>query len=83
MAEPYLLDKVINDVHVFELLEERGRKNIVAHHINSFNWDIENRANPDNGITLCKNCHKDFHDIYGYGDNDKKQFKEWLDGRKN
>jgi hypothetical protein len=29
-------------------------------------------------MTLCKECHKEFHQIYGKGDNTKKQFEEWI-----
>lgn len=55
---------------------EGGRLN--AHHINSYNWDIENRANIDNGVTLCECCHREFHSRYGFGDNTKEQFEDWI-----
>lgn len=48
-----------------------------AHHLNSYNWDKEHRVQVDNGITLCESCHKEFHLIYGYGDNTKEQYEEW------
>lgn len=48
-----------------------------VHHLNGFNWDIDNRFNPDNGITLCKSCHKDFHKVYGRGNNTLQQFNEY------
>lgn len=51
--------------------------NLVAHHLNGYNWDLENRFNPENGITLCENHHKSFHDSYGYGNNTKEQFIEF------
>lgn len=50
---------------------------LVAHHLNGYNWDKENRTNVDNGITLCKHCHLEFHSEYGYGDNTKEQFEEY------
>ena len=51
---------------------------LVAHHLNGYHWDIENRFVIDNGITLCESCHKDFHKQYGYGNNTKEQFNEYL-----
>ena len=55
---------------------------LCAHHLNSYNWDITNRTNKNNGITLCKTCHKEFHTIYGYGDNTKKQYTEFTKNQK-
>lgn len=54
---------------------------LVVHHLNSYDWDKKNRVNVDNGITLCIGCHKDFHDIYGYGKNTKQQFYEYMKKR--
>ena len=52
--------------------------NLVVHHLNGYNWDVENRTNIDNGITLCEDCHRRFHNTYGYGYNTKEQFEEWI-----
>lgn len=52
--------------------------NLNAHHLNSYDWDKEHRTDINNGITLCEKCHKEFHHIYGYGDNTKEQFEEYL-----
>ncbi len=49
-----------------------------VHHLDGYNWCKEKRTDVTNGITLCNNCHNNFHSIYGYGDNNKKQFEEWL-----
>lgn len=51
---------------------------LVAHHLNSYNWDRENRYNIDNGVTMCVECHREFHSIYGYGNNTRKQFEMFL-----
>lgn len=43
-----------------------AKKNLVAHHIKAYwkypdvRWDL------DNGITLCKSCHKMFHKTFGW-----------------
>lgn len=40
-------------------------KDLNAHHINSWVDNVDVRYSVDNGITLCKNCHKQLHTIYG------------------
>jgi len=42
-----------------------NRKFIEAHHIMSFALYEATRYNIENGITLCKKCHKKFHRKYG------------------
>ena len=49
-----------------------------VHHLDGYNWYVEGRYDENNGITLCGACHNNFHSIYGYGDNTKKQFEEWI-----
>ncbi len=53
-------------------------RDIVVHHLNSYHWDVENRYNIDNGVVLCGSCHKDFHAKYGYMNNTKKEFAEYM-----
>lgn len=50
-----------------------------VHHLDGYNWCIEKRIDIDNGITLCKKCHTNFHSLYGIGNNTKEQFHEWLE----
>lgn len=64
------------DDYTCKICGKRGG-NLAAHHINGFNWDTENRFNPENGITLCETCHRGFHAKYGYGNNTSKQFDEY------
>lgn len=51
--------------------------NLAVHHLNGYNWDIDNRYNPDNGVTLCQSCHRNFHKRYGMGNNTVEQFNEY------
>lgn len=51
---------------------------MIVHHLNGYDWCIEERVDDNNGITLCENCHKHFHQQYGYGNNTKEQFETWI-----
>lgn len=53
-------------------------RDIEVHHLDGYDWCKEKRTDDTNGITLCSSCHSNFHSIYGYGDNTKEQFTEWL-----
>lgn len=57
--------------------DKRGG-NLNAHHLDGYNWCIEKRVDIDNGITLCVECHKEFHANYGYGDNTTEQFESFI-----
>lgn len=48
-----------------------------THHIDGYNWCVDKRSDINNGITLCKECHTDFHKEYGFGNNTSQQFKKW------
>ena len=54
-----------------------------AHHTNNFADFPKLRLAIDNGITLCKKCHFEFHSIYGRNNNTKEQLEEFLDRRIN
>lgn len=52
-----------------------------VHHLDGYEWCKEKRTDVSNGITLCKNCHKNFHYLYGNKGNTKEQFEEWYGKR--
>lgn len=54
-----------------------GNVKLSAHHLNGYNWDIDNRYNVENGVILCKHHHDKFHKIYGKGNNTIEQFNEY------
>lgn len=49
-----------------------------AHHLDSWDANEEKRFDLDNMVTLCVPCHKAFHKRYGYGNNTRMQFQEFL-----
>ena len=55
----------------------RGKGELSAHHLNGWNWCKEERYDVLNGITIRKEIHDLFHNIYGSGDNTKEQFEEF------
>lgn len=66
------------DDYTCQYCNKKSNGDIVAHHLNGYSWDKENRTNVDNGVTLCECCHKKFHNIYGVKNNTKEQFEEWI-----
>ena len=50
-----------------------------AHHIKNWKDNEDSRYDVDNGITLCRECHIEFHKIYGKKNNNIQQLNEFLD----
>lgn len=67
----------IRDNYICQKCFQRGAY-LNAHHIES--WDINEdlRLEESNGITFCKDCHKEFHKKYGRGNNNRKQLDYFL-----
>lgn len=66
------------DNYTCQCCKDNKGGNLNAHHKNSYTYYKDERYNIDNGVTLCEDCHQKFHDIYGYGNNTEKQFKEFI-----
>jgi len=49
-----------------------------SHHINGWNWAVDQRYDISNGALLCARCHNMFHSIYGHGYNTREQFDEFV-----
>lgn len=52
-----------------------------AHHLNGYHWDEEDRLNIENGVTLCKKCHMEFHVEYGHSHNTIIQYNIWNENK--
>lgn len=68
----------IRDKYRCQLCGSNKSGNLSVHHLDGYTEYIEKRCDINNGITLCKDCHKDFHMKYGYGKNTSSQFNEYF-----
>jgi hypothetical protein len=48
------------------------------HHIFNFSDNEEKRFDVNNGITLCRKCHYDFHSEYGFNNNSLIQIEHYI-----
>lgn len=69
------------DDYTCQCCGQRGDR-LNAHHKDGYNWCIERRLDVTNGVTLCKECHKEFHHIYGGKNNTEQQFEEFINNNK-
>lgn len=65
------------DGYTCQKYKTKGGK-LVVHHILNFSSNKELRFAIDNGITLSKKAHDEFHRKYGTKNNNSKQLKEFL-----
>jgi len=55
---------------------------INAHHIESYKNNPELRTKVSNGITMCEDCHHNYHHQYGWGNSTEKQLKKFFGDNK-
>ena len=70
-------DVYLRDNYTDQKTGKRGG-NLVAHHILNFSSHPELRFDVNNGITLSKESHNEFHKIYGKINNTKEQLLEFI-----
>ena len=66
------------DAYTCQICHDNRGGNLEAHHLNSYTDFPEERFVVDNGVTLCRDCHKMFHHEYTYHHNTKEQFEIWI-----
>lgn len=67
----------IRDNYTCQCCKNETSGNLAAHHIYAFKKYKKLRYTVSNGVTLCTQCHKLFHKIYGSGNNTRKQFSKF------
>lgn len=80
ISREWRMQVFIKDAYTCQKTNVKGCE-LEAHHICNFADFPELRFDPDNGITLSKEKHREFHKIYGRKDNSKEQMEEFI-GRK-
>jgi hypothetical protein len=58
--------------------KKRGGE-LTSHHLDGFHWCIEGRTDINNGVCLCESCHRNFHNRFGYKNNTKEQYKNFIE----
>jgi hypothetical protein len=51
---------------------------LIAHHLDGYGWCKEKRTDINNGITMCRECHTEFHSVHGSKNNTVNQWVEFL-----
>lgn len=54
-----------------------AKQNLACHHLEGWNICPERRFDVNNGVLLRKDLHKEFHKIYGFGNNTEVQFADY------
>ncbi len=65
------------DNFICQRCQERGGE-LESHHILAYSRYPEARNDIDNGVTLCKPCHREFHKLYGTKKFTDTDYWEWL-----
>lgn len=66
----------IRDNWTCQICEKQGVY-LEAHHKWAWNAYPDLRFDLSCGVTLCKNCHDRFHQIYNFGDNTEFQYRQF------
>lgn len=70
-------DKIFNKYNYHCVICNEKDRNMNAHHLDNFSKD-KNNFDLNNGVSLCKKHHLDFHKKYGFHDNNEEQFIDYF-----
>lgn len=78
------IEAIYKKIKISPVCEVTGRSDdLVIHHLDSFNLHPEKGADLDNLVRITREIHNEFHSIYGWGDNTREQWFEFLEKKIN
>lgn len=69
---------IARDKHTCQRCGKICNHDAEVHHLDGYSWCKEKRYDDTNCVTLCEECHKNFHLIYTKNNNTKEQYEEWI-----
>ena len=71
----------VRDNYTCQVCGDDKGGNLVSHHLESYHKNEQGRYDIDNGLTLCKTCHFDYHHNHGWKNATKKKFEQFVASR--
>lgn len=71
------LEVYAKDNFVCQICGDYIKGNLVAHHKDSWSSNLDKRYDVENGATCCKKHHREFHSLFGYGNNTVGQWDQF------
>lgn len=71
----------VRDNYTCQVCGDDKGGNLVSHHLESYHKNEQGRYDIDNGVTLCKTCHLDYHHNHGWKNATKKKFEQFVASR--
>ena len=66
------------DNYMWQKCGDNRGGNLIAHHIDGYADNPELCTELSNGVTLCEDCHKDYHHLHGHNHATREKFEEWI-----
>lgn len=76
--EYYRWKKMVHERDNYKCVICKKSHKLHSHHIQNYSENEEKQLCLDNGITLCIDCHVEFHNKYGYTNNNKVQVEDFI-----
>lgn len=78
-TEEYIWKNAVRKKFQYKCAITGSREELITHHLNGWNLFPEQRYDVMNGVLITKSIHKQFHDLYKYGNNTESQWVEFCE----